>query len=421
MLKITNFIDAEAWLSRFAPANLSRHAYTLDHIKRVMEFLGNPQDKLEVIHVSGTSGKTSTSYYLASLLTQAGKRVGLSVSPHVDALNERVQTNLSPLPEPQFCAELGNFLDLVQQSGITLTRFELLAAFAYWEFARQKVDYAIIEVGLGGTLDATNVIDNSRKVCVITDIGFDHQEVLGDILPEIASNKAGIIGLHNKVFCYDQGAEVMEVIRERAQHQQADLHIIDQELSDNFTHLPLFQRRNFGLARAVVSEVLTRDGVTQLGDGALKRAANVYIPARMEQFTVGGKTVILDGAHNAQKMQALRDSLRAQFPGQPIAVLVAFKAKQPARVEQAAEVLTRLASHIIVTSYGKPTPVEPYGEDPELVAALCKIHGFWQIETVANPVHAFRQLLSRPEPILVITGSFYLFNDIRPLLKRVEK
>lgn len=418
MPQISNFIEAEAMLQRFAPANLSRHAYTLEHVKRFMDFLGKPQDKLEVIHVAGTSGKTSTCYYLASLLAQTGKKVGLSVSPHVDALNERVQINLTPLPEAQFCAEFGSFLDRVQQSGITLSRFELLAAFAYWEFARQKVDYVVIEVGMGGTLDATNTVENPRKVCIITDIGFDHQEVLGDTLSEIAGNKAGIIGLHNKVFCYDQGGVVTEVIRGRAQHQQADLHSIAQESADEFKHLPLFQQRNFGLARAAVAEVLSRDGVEQLGDGALRRAASVHIPARMEQFTIGGKTIILDGAHNAQKMHALRDSLRAQFPDQPIAALVAFKAKQTARIEQATEVLTKIASHIIVTSYGKPTPVEPYGEDPELVAALCKVHGFWQIETVADPVRAFRQLLARPESILLITGSFYLFNDIRPLLKK---
>lgn len=417
MIEIANFSQAEALLQRFAPANLSRHAYTLDHIQRFMDFLGNPQNKLAVIHVAGTSGKTSTSYYVASLLAQTGKKVGLSVSPHIDAMNERAQINLTPMPEKQFCSDLAGFLGLVQQSGVTLTRFELLAAFVYWEFARQGVDYAVIEVGLGGTLDATNVIENRDKVCVITDIGYDHQEVLGNTLVEIAKNKAGIIGLHNKVFCYDQGIEIMGVIRDRASHLQADLHTLDPELPEDFGSLPLFQQRNFGLARVVVAELLRRDGVTQLGDGMVRRAAAVHIPARMEQFVLKGKTIILDGAHNAQKLQALHDSLRAQFPDQPIAALVAFKAKQPARVEQAAKVLTELARHLIVTSYGKPSPVEPHGEDAELVTALCKVHGFWHIETIADPVRAFRQLLLRPEPILLITGSFYLFNDIRPLLK----
>ncbi|MGH7158134.1 MAG: bifunctional folylpolyglutamate synthase/dihydrofolate synthase [Candidatus Saccharimonadales bacterium] len=421
MLQIASFDDAETLLARFAPANLPRPAYTLEHITRAMDFLGNPQNKLRVIHVAGTSGKTSTCYYLAALLGQAGKKVGLSVSPHIEALSERVQINLTPPPERAFCSDLASFADLVSQSGIVLTRFEFLAAFAYWEFARRGVDYAVVEVGLGGTLDATNVVDNPRKVCVITDIGLDHQEVLGDSLAEIAGNKAGIIGLHNKVFCYDQGQEVMDVIADRAKQRQADLHIIDQELGDDFAELPLFQRRNFGLARAAAAEVLAQGGVAQLGAGALQRAAVTHIPARMEPFTVAGKKVILDGAHNAQKLAALRDSLQAMYPGQPVAALAAFKAKQASRVEQATQVLTGLANHLIVTTYGHPNTAEPYGEDPELVAALCKVHGFWNVEVVAEPERAFRRLLARPEPILLVTGSFYLFNRIRPLLKQAEK
>ncbi len=416
MSTIASFAEAEALLKRYAPARLSRPVYTLEHMRRFMDFLGNPQDGLKVIHVAGTSGKTSTCYYVASLLQQAGKKVGLSVSPYIEKINERVQTNLVPLPEQQFCDELTVFVELAKRSDIQLSRFEFLDAFAYWEFARQRVDYVVMETGVGGTYDPTNVVDNRHKVCVITDIGFDHQMLLGDTLGEIAGNKAGIIGLHNKVFCYDQGDEVMAPIRERARQKQADLHIIDAEPDADIAFLPLFQQRNFTLAREVVAEVLHRDGTEQLNEGALKRAAGVHIPARMETFRIGDKTVILDGAHNAQKLQALKESLEAQFPDQPIAALVAFKADRHDRLEQSAAVLAGLANHLIVTSYGTPNKVEPYGEDPEIISALCKINGFWQLETIANPVHALRQLLARPEPVLLVTGSFYLFNDIRPLL-----
>jgi len=417
MQVISSLSEAEALLKRYAPANLTRPAYTLDHIQRCMEFLGNPQNRLRVIHVAGTSGKTSTSYYIAALLQQTGKKVGLSVSPHIESLNERVQINLTPLAEKDFCSELAIFFDLVQQSDIVLSSFECLAAFMYWEFARQKVDYAVVEVGLGGTLDATNLVENRHKACIITDIGYDHQEVLGNSLAEIAGNKAGIIGLHNQVFCYDQGAEVTSVIQHRARQKQADLRFVDQELPEKFAFLPLFQQRNFNLSVAVVGQLLERDSLPQLNDGAILQAAQVHIPARMEQFTVGGKTIILDGAHNAQKLQALHDSLLVQYPDQSVAVLVAFKAKQANRIEQATEVLSKLGNHIIVTTYGTPSAIEPYGEDPAIIAALCKIHGSLSVETIANPAHAFRQLLSRPESVLLITGSFYLFNDIRPLLK----
>lgn len=417
-MQITSLAQAEALLRQHTPEPLARPGYTLDAMRRFMDYLGNPQNRFKVVHVAGTSGKTSTAYYLAALLGRTGKKVGLSVSPHVDTINERAQINLTPLPEAQFLDEVALFLDVVRRSNIRLTRFECLTAFMFWEFARQKVDYAVVEVGVGGGLDPTNVVEGRQKVCVITDIGYDHQELLGNTLAEIASAKAGIIGLHNVVFCYDQGSEVTEVIRERARQQQADMYIVEQELTDGFSFLPLFQQRNFCLAKATVAKVLERDGLPQLSGNDIQKAAIVHIPARMEQFIVKGKTIILDGAHNAQKLQALHDSLRAQFPDKPIAALVAFKVtKRSHRLEQATEVIVRLADHIIVTTYGVANNHDPYGEDPELVAALCKVHGFWSIETVADPAHAFRQLLSRPEPILLITGSFYLFNDIRPLLK----
>lgn len=418
MQTVTTFQQAHQLLEKYAPANVARPAYTLEYMERFMDFLGNPQDSYKVVHVAGTSGKTSTCYYLASLLGQIGKKIGLSVSPYIDEMNERVQINLVPLPEKQFCEEFSVFLELVNQSNIQLTRFEFLSAFAFWEFARQKVDYVVMEVGMGGELDATNVISRPHKVSVITDIGLDHQGKLGGTVAEIAEKKAGIIQLKNMVFCYDQGAEVLAPIRDRARQKQADLRIVDQtETVRTLDFLPLFQQRNFGLASQVIAALLKRDGIAQLDDGQLQRAARVHIPARLEIFMLNGRTVILDGAHNAQKLTALAESLKQQYPEQPIAALVAFKAKQNTRVEQATEVLTGFAQHVIATSYGSPNSVEPYGEDPEIIAALCKINGFWHIETVADPVHAWRQLLARPEQILLVTGSFYLFNAIRPLLK----
>lgn len=415
---ITGFAEAEALLKRLAPAQLPRRAYTLEYMQHFMEYIGNPQNKLRVVHVAGTSGKTSTCYYIASLLQATGKKVGLSVSPFIDHMNERVQINLVPLPERQFCEELALFLSLVNKSNIQLTRFELLSAFAYWEFARQQVDYVVMEVGMGGTYDATNVITNQDKVCVITDIGLDHQKQLGDTLGEITAHKAGIIGLGNTVFCYKQHTEVMDAIFERARQCQADVHILHpMDLSKEYSFLPVFQQRNFGLSKAVEISILKRDALKPLTGYQMLEAAKVHIPGRMEVVKIQGKTVILDGAHNAQKLHALRTSLVERYPGKTVAVLAAFKAKHSGRIEQASAELAALADHIIITSYGAPGSSEPYGEDPDIIAALCKVHGFWAVECVEDPARAWRRLLARPEDILLVTGSFYLFNDIRPLLK----
>lgn len=387
-----------------------------EHMRRLMKYLGDPQDKLKIIHVAGTSGKTSTSYFIAALLHESGKNVGLTISPHIHSLNERVQINLQPLPEKQFCEELSAFLDAVEQSQIAANYFELLTAYAYWQFARHGVDYAVVETGVGGLLDPTNVAQLLSKLCVITDIGLAHQELLGETLPEIAAQKAGIIQLDNQAVIRLQSAEIMAPIRQRAAQKQAELHIIgEEELPHIFDFLPLYQRRNFAFATEVFEVLAERDSIARLGDGALLRAARVHIPGRMEIYRIGDKAVVIDAAHNPQKLKTLATSLEHHFPGQQIAGLVALKSGDTEKMEPITQAFTEMFSHIIATGYGQPGPV-PYSVDPDIVAALCKIHGKHEVEVCTTATHAWNQLLHRPEPVLVITGSIYLFNEIYPLL-----
>src|SRR5690349_16238782 len=160
MYHFSNLAEAEKALEAFLPSRLPRPAYTLDHILQFMDFIGNPQELPQVIHVAGTSGKTSTAYYAAALLKGAHKRAGILVLPHVMSITERVQIDLKPLDDAVFCSELAVFLSLIDKSGLKLSYAEILYAFAYWEFARQKVEYVVVETGLGGLLDATNVVEN---------------------------------------------------------------------------------------------------------------------------------------------------------------------------------------------------------------------------------------------------------------------
>ena len=178
---ITNFSESKDYLRQFY--NYAAE-YKLDAMQAFMEYLGNPQDKVQVIHVAGTSGKTSTCYYIAALLHGAGYKVGHTVSPHVDEINERVQINLEPLPETQFCEALSEFSDLVAGFDQQLSYFEVMVALAYWYFAKVGVDYAVIEVGLGGRIDGTNVVTRGDKISVITNIGFDHTKIFASGRPQ---------------------------------------------------------------------------------------------------------------------------------------------------------------------------------------------------------------------------------------------
>lgn len=414
---ITNFDQAiQRLLQLSSRVERQNRPRSPEHMRRLMQHLGNPQDKLKIIHVAGTSGKTSTSYFIAALLHEAGKKVGLTVSPHVHNLSERVQIDLLPLPEEQYCADLNTFLEIVEQSQITLIYFELLVAYAYWQFARHNVDYAVVEVGVGGLLDPTNVAQLPNKLCVITDVGLDHQRLLGDTLPEIASQKAGIIQMQNQAVVRLQGSDIMAPIRQRASQKQAELNIIsDEQLPPTFDFLPMYQKRNFTLAEQAFEVLAERDNIARLSDGALLRAARVHVPGRMEIHRIGNKTVVIDAAHNSQKLQTLAASLSQLFPGQQIAGLVALKSGEPEKLEPVTREFAQMFQHIIVAGYGQPGPV-PYSTDPDIVAALCKVHGKHEVEVCTTAAHAWNQLLRRPEPVLVITGSIYLFNEIYPLL-----
>lgn len=417
-----NFSQVREVLAQYVPKSRSMSApYTLDRMQRLVMALGNPQDKLRVIHVAGTSGKTSTAYYIAALLKAAGKRVGLTVSPHIDEVNERLQIDLEPLPEQAFCRVFTEFVELIKQTGIKPTYFELLVALAYWYFARQKVDYAVIEVGLGGLLDGTNVVNRADKVCVITDIGLDHTSVLGKTLGEITAQKAGIIHPHNAVFSYQQGGEVMAVIREVSRQQQAELHEVRSPSTDMLpTDLPLYQQRNWYLARHVFDHVAERDGLPTLSPTDLQKTTQTPIPARMELIKRAGHTLVIDGAHNGQKLAALGASLEEMFGDQKIAVLFNLVQSSQLRLRTSLKALTAFADHLIITSFEAQQDFLRQSMNPRKVAEACRQLGFTDIEIVTNPPEAYQLLLKRPEPIRVVTGSFYLLNHIRPLIFKTK-
>lgn len=408
-----NFAEIEADIERFSPRQTKRpNAYSLDRIEKFMTYVGSPQNKPKVIHIAGTSGKTSTAYYAAALLKAAGKKVGLMISPHMQTINERVQINLEPLPETIFCRDFASFMDLVEKSQIELTYAELLYGFAFWEFALQNVEYAVVEVGLGGLLDATNVITRPDKVCVITNIGQDHTNVLGASLREIATHKAGIIQLHNAVFCRSQDQEIIDVIKVRAQQKQADLYVIDQTALPQTRDLPLFQRQNFTLAYEAVKFALERAG-TKLSPTNVAEALSTYISGRMEVLDLpDGRKLVLDGAHNQQKLELLVASLRDKFGDQPIAALVAFVGSRGRRAEDLLSPLQPVVNQLFITSVTGGHKSRGATE----MAQACRNVDIRSCRFISDQQRAIKSLLKCPEQVLLITGSIYLLGQLKPQL-----
>jgi dihydrofolate synthase/folylpolyglutamate synthase len=393
---------------------LSGKDTTLDRIKPIMAALDNPHEKLRIVHVAGTSGKTSTSYYIAALLGATGKKVGLTVSPHIDSITERVQLNGEPLTDAIFCEKLGQFLETIESAGLQASYFELMYAFAIWVFAQEQVDYAVIETGVGGLHDATNIAGREDKVCVITDIGFDHMRLLGNSLPEIAAQKIGIVHPRNHVFTYRQADEVMNVFEVWIAKQQASLHIIDQaEAGEGVAvdqDLPDYQQRNWLLANACFKYLALRDSLPHLASQVLQQTQHIQVPGRMDVREINGKTVVMDGAHNASKMTAFITSFQHKYPDVRPCVLLAFKNDK--EYQEILESLSKFASKIIVTTFETSQDLPVISGDPQpIVDELLKLGS--DAQAISDQHVALQALLEESGDIVVITGSFYLLSQLR--------
>lgn len=422
LMKLRTMKECERALLAFVPPPRSqRQKYTLGPIRAFMEAIGNPQNSYQVVHVAGTSGKTSTCYYTAALLSASGLKTGLTVSPHISKVSERIQINLLPASDKLFASELGVFLDVVKEVAIDLTYFEVLMAFAYWFFGRQKVDVAVIETGIGGLLDGSNVVRNPSKVCVLTDIGLDHTALLGETIPQIAAQKAGIIGEDNDVFCWQQPPPVMSVFRNAAKAQNAAFHVLTVQIEALPSAMPLFQKRNFSLAVYAVTSLLKEKYHKELSRSVLKAAAKQVIPARMERFKIGNTSVTLDGAHNPQKMQALVKSYLHIHGTTPLIVLYASIEGPDAKIEQTVAELLRLKPQtIILTSFESLQDMKKASIAPVTLQKIFHNAGFNDTTVIADPHKALKQLLKSKAQILV-TGSLYLLFELRDdLLKRAN-
>ncbi len=416
MMKIKNFEDVNKILARYIPDSVES-AYTLTRMTEVMDLLGNPQDTYKAVHIAGTAGKTSTSYYIAKMLQLSGKKVGLTISPHMDEVNERLQINNTPLSEAKYCEYFAEFMEIEGLLKIKPTYFELLIAFAYWVFSKEHVDYAVVEVGLGGLVDGTNVINRKDKVCVITDIGLDHTRILGDNVTDIAKQKAGIINAGNHVFMAPQEKSIEKTISDYAGSVGATVDIVD-TFSDVPKYLPLYQQRNWSLAKSVFDYIASRDQLKKLDSQTIDKSAHIVVPGRMEIRRLNNKTVILDGAHNGAKFEALSKSLVNILGSKKAVFLLGMVQSKEMHLSQVVESISPFAVQIICTSVQPQQEMPHTSLDPEIIEAAFKYAGIKNIKTVNNLETALEQGLQEEIDTLVITGSLYLLSEVRKLLNK---
>lgn len=261
----------------------------LEKITQAMEKLGNPQDRLKIIHVAGTNGKGSVCAMIESVLRKSGCDVGLFTSPTLVDFTERFQVNRRPISKE----DVYRLVNKVKETGIALTFFELTTAVAFLYFCERQVDYAVIEVGMGGRLDATNIVNPAATV--ITSISFDHTRWLGDSIDKIASEKAGIAKKGVPLFTVREVASLLSV-RKICGEKGAPLIVVanDEQTSMNGA----FQRKNAGLAAAVARHIGVSD--ENIHEGLM----DTYWPARLEFIE---KNILLDCAHNPDGIEKLSE------------------------------------------------------------------------------------------------------------------
>ncbi|MCA9331086.1 hypothetical protein KC957_03480 [Candidatus Saccharibacteria bacterium] len=415
-MKIRNLAEAEEILADYRPAvkEFLGKGITLDRMKPLMDVLGNPQDKLRVIHVAGTSGKTSTSQYIAHMLRLTGSTVGLTASPHVNSLLERVQVNDKVVPEQTFCEELSGFLELIKDVAPQPSYYELLVAFAYYYFAKVGVDFTVIETGLGGLHDGTNVAQGRDKLCVITDIGYDHMKVLGHTLPEISAQKAGIIHPGNYVVMFRQAPEIMQVFHSHCHTVGAQLQEVRPELINEFVfdaQMPLYQRRNWTLAWSVYQRLANVYDLPVIQGDTLEQSRQLVIPGRMEIVHQSDQTVLFDGAHNSQKMAAFIASFQELYPGIKPVVLLSVRDRKD--FTDLVEQLFDVAEEIILTSFHVVQDIEHRNARLDEIAQFCEQHGFHDVVVEPDQHQAYLGLIRASGSVKVVTGSFYLIQQIK--------
>ena len=434
MTNIQNYDDALAFIhgrTKF------KKIPTLKRMRRFLQELGNPQENLDYLHITGTNGKGSTTAMLRSMLMADGLSVGTFTSPFIVRFNERISLNGQPIPDDELVktvqkvAPVVDYLDEVLPEGGP-TEFEIDTAIMFTWFAKMRPDVVILEVGIGGLFDSTNVI--VPKVSGIVSVGYDHMHVLGDTLGEIAAQKAGIIKLKVPVVIGRLPKAARQVIIEAAQDKQAPLYengrqftakkLNDHQLKNEIEYdglmihrqrfqlglLGEYQVDNAAVAITMAQLYLKQQGLPIDVRSFRQGLADTRWPGRLEVVN-DSPLVVLDGAHNLPGMQALTTTIKDDFKNMEIYVLVAILADKQYQL-MLGEIASLPNVHLMLTNFAGPGPKRP---SADLKKAAQDIETRWPIKTAASWQEGLLKISKEAsaDDAILITGSLYFISEVR--------
>jgi len=428
-----DFESANRLLAGLTNESVSRrYPGRLNRMRAFLDLVGNPQTRFRTMHVGGTAGKGSTATMIASIMRAAGHRVGLHVKPHLRSVTERARLNGVPVSEERFAEYLSDMLPAIDEMERTQwgrpSYFEITVALAFRLFADENVDVGVIEVGIGGKLDGTNVIE--PLVSVITNVGTDHADILGDTVEQIATDKAGIIKDGVPVVTAAEDIDALRVIRAAAGAHHAPLSVVNENatialLPNQMAYAQTFRvctaRRRYEAVMPLLGEFQLVNAATAIlaceaVEAALPFSPNdvgaglgdISLPGRVE-FHPSRPALIFDVAHNVEKARALRAALEHHFPSRRMVFVTAIADGKDAEAMLAA--WSELPAQFIFTTF---RTVQRQPIQPRTLALIAENLGA-VARAVEDPIEALSvgRRIAGSADLVVVTGSTYLVAELR--------
>ncbi|MGI6150950.1 MAG: bifunctional folylpolyglutamate synthase/dihydrofolate synthase [Christensenellales bacterium] len=409
-------------------SNRSLKPRPLSELEAVLELLGNPQNRFRSIHVAGTNGKGSTCAYVASILMEAGLETGLYTSPALVGVNDRIRVNGIPVNDEMIAAAAFLVSEAEMEANVHLSGFDRMTATALCVFANCRVEIAVLETGIGGRLDATNVADS--EIAMITAIALDHTAVLGSTYEEIATEKCGIIRKNQVVITHPQQPEVMDIIEETCRQKNCLLLRVDDCVIEPLNYSLEGQYFNVTTPEGATTPLFTSMlGAHQLDNAVAAmlagRALHIDIecihagierarwPARMEYFP-WDPDILIDGAHNPNAARALIKGLNDYFPGRFVVLIVSIMQDKDA--DEMMRILAKRANYIIAVA------VNERSLPPEELVMIAQRHTHAPTHITDTVGHAYVEALQfsvdyyEKQPLIVAAGSLYLCGEMLRML-----
>ena len=402
------FNDIQSFID-YTTNRMNKGRFSLDHFKALLESLGNPQHQLKTVHIAGTNGKGSTTNYLRAILQTSGLRVGTFTSPHLEVHNDRIRINDVYISDEQLLYYGNRFAELIEENNLSMFEIDTLIAIQY--FLDQDVDIALFEVGLGGRLDATNVI--IPMISLITTIGFDHMDILGDTLALISMEKAGIVKEGVPLYTSEDKPECLDVFKQICIELNAKFNTIKEaqnielKYGIRFSYDQLLIHLNTSALYQVKNASLAIEGARYLSnyfeindDNIINGLKDTQWKGRFELVSTNPH-IIIDGAHNTHGVSALVESARYL----PKPLVIVFSALRDKETDAMLDDLLSIADEVIVTEF------EFYR------AASLEMLRHGNVLAIQDNHEAIRKGIALSlKGTCLITGSLYFISQVRQLI-----